>query len=46
MKTKVTTLEAKVSEADKKRTDIAFGELDGNDGDNKLNCLLYTSRCV
>lgn len=37
LKTKVTTLEAKVSEADEKRTDIAFGELDGNAGDNKLN---------
>ena len=36
LKTKVTTLEAKVSEADVKRTDIAFGKLDGTDGDNKL----------
>lgn len=36
-KTKVKTLEAKVSEADETRTDIAFGELDGNAGDNELN---------
>lgn len=36
-KTKVKTLEAKVSKADETRTDIAFGKLDGNAGDNKLN---------
>ena len=34
---KVKTLEAKVSEADEKRTDIAFGKLDGNVGDNALH---------
>ena len=34
---KVKTLEAKVSEADEKRTDIAFGKLDGNTGDNALH---------
>lgn len=34
---KVKTLEAKVSEADEKRTDIAFGKLDGNAGDNALH---------
>lgn len=34
---KVKTLEAKVPEADEKRTDIAFGELDGNAGDNALH---------
>lgn len=34
---KVKTLEAKVPEADEKRTDIAFGKLDGNDGDNALH---------
>lgn len=33
----VKTLEAKVSKADEKRTDIAFGELDGNTGDNALH---------
>lgn len=33
---KVKTLEAKVSKADEKRTDIAFGALDGTAGDNKL----------
>lgn len=37
LKTKVTTLEAKVPEADGKRTDIAFGKLDGNAGDNALH---------
>lgn len=37
LKTKVTTLEAKVSKADEKRTDIAFGKLDGNAGDNALH---------
>lgn len=36
-KTKVKTLEAKVSQADEKRTDIAFGKLDGNAGDNALH---------
>ncbi len=36
-KTKVKTLEAKVAEADEKRTDIAFGKLDGNAGDNALH---------
>lgn len=34
---KVKTLEAKVPEADEKRTDIAFGKLDGNAGDNALH---------
>ena len=34
---KVKTLEAKVAEADEKRTDIAFGKLDGNAGDNALH---------
>ena len=34
---KVTELNAKVSESDKGRTDIAFGTLDGTAGDNKLN---------
>lgn len=34
---KVKTLEAKVSEADEKRTEIAFGKLDGNVGDNALH---------
>lgn len=34
---KVKTLEAKVSKADEKRTDIAFGKLDGNAGDNALH---------
>lgn len=34
---KVKTLEAKVSKADEKRTDIAFGKLDGNTGDNALH---------
>ena len=33
---KVTGLTAAVSEADKGRTDIAFGTLDGSAGDNKL----------
>ena len=33
---KVTGLTAKVSEADKGRSDIAFGTLDGTAGDNKL----------
>ena len=33
---KVTSLKAEVSEADKGRTDIAFGTLDGTAGDNKL----------
>ncbi|WP_158564400.1 SpaA isopeptide-forming pilin-related protein [Collinsella sp. AF14-35] len=33
---KVTGLTAAVSKADEGRTDIAFGKLDGNDGDNKL----------
>lgn len=33
---KVTGLTAAVSEADKNRTDIAFGTLDGSAGDNKL----------
>lgn len=33
---KVTELKAKVSESDKRRTDIAFGTLDGTAGDNKL----------
>lgn len=33
---KVTGLTAEVSEADKGRTDIAFGTLDGTAGDNKL----------
>ena len=33
---KVTGLTAKVSEADKGRSDIAFGTLDGSAGDNKL----------
>lgn len=33
---KVTSLTAAVSEADKNRTDIAFGTLDGSAGDNKL----------
>ena len=33
---KVTSLMAAVSEADKGRTDIAFGTLDGTAGDNKL----------
>ena len=33
---KVTGLTAEVSEADKNRTDIAFGTLDGSAGDNKL----------
>lgn len=33
---KVTGLTAEVSEADKNRTDIAFGMLDGSAGDNKL----------
>ena len=33
---KVTGLTAEVSEADKNRTDIAFGTLDGTAGDNKL----------
>lgn len=33
---KVTGLAAKVSEADKGRSDIAFGTLDGTAGDNKL----------
>ena len=33
---KVTNLTATVSEADKGRTDIAFGSLDGTAGDNKL----------
>ena len=33
---KVTGLSAEVSEADKGRTDIAFGTLDGTAGDNKL----------
>ena len=33
---KVTSLKAEVSEADKGRTDIAFGALDGTAGDNKL----------
>lgn len=33
---KVTELNAKVSESDKGRTDIAFGTLDGTAGDNKL----------
>ena len=33
---KVTNLTAAVSEADKGRTDIAFGALDGTAGDNKL----------
>ena len=33
---KVTSLTAAVSEADKGRTDIAFGTLDGTAGDNKL----------
>ena len=35
-KTKVKTLEAKVPEAVENRTDIAFGELVGSTGDNKL----------
>lgn len=34
---KVKTLWAKVPEADEKRTDIAFGKLDGNAGDNALH---------
>lgn len=34
---KVKTLEAKVPEADEKRTDIAFGKLDGSAGDNALH---------
>lgn len=34
---KVKTLEAKVSKADEKRTDIAFGKLGGNAGDNALH---------
>ena len=34
---KVETLEAKVSPADEGRSDIAFGTLDGNAGDNDLN---------
>ena len=33
---KVTGLTAAVSKDDEGRTDIAFGKLDGNDGDNKL----------
>ena len=33
---KATSLKAEVSEADKGRTDIAFGTLDGTAGDNKL----------
>ena len=33
---KVTSLTAAVSEADKSRSDIAFGTLDGSAGDNKL----------
>ena len=33
---KVTDLKAEVSEDDKNRSDIAFGELDGTAGDNKL----------
>ncbi|WP_294378055.1 isopeptide-forming domain-containing fimbrial protein [uncultured Slackia sp.] len=33
---KVTSLKAEISEADKGRTDIAFGTLDGTAGDNKL----------
>lgn len=37
LKTKVTILEAKVSKADEKRTDIAFGKLDSNAGDNALH---------
>lgn len=34
---KVKDLKAEVSEADKVRTDIAFGKLDGNAGDNALH---------
>lgn len=34
---KVSELKAEVSKDDEKRTDIAFGELDGSAGDNKLN---------
>lgn len=34
---KVTKLTAAVSDQDAGRSDIAFGELDGNTGDNKLN---------
>lgn len=34
---KVKTLEAKVSKADESRSDIAFGALDGNAGDNDLH---------
>ena len=34
---KVKTLEAKVSSADENRSDIAFGTLDGNAGDNALH---------
>ena len=39
---KVKDLKAEVSEADKIRTDIAFGTLDGKAGDNKLNGLEAT----